>query len=249
METVYTDKFINICYHKNSSTLSGVWNPCETTLQYNYTLDNFRDFFDRLKPKNTLCNKQNLDFKLYENFNQKADTFLKETPLNKGFERKIAVVLNDDLYKKSTINNLAEKSDDGLKLRYFNKEQTAIEWLHSYFYDNGTNLVSQLNVKDTGNNTYEISLTVNKADVHEYLSILDHLLKNRDFCLENVHRFNSLTCREREILQYVLKGFKNMEIADNLFLSVETIKTHRKRILAKLTCQNIYSLAQYSVFF
>lgn len=41
------------------------------------------------------------------------------------------------------------------------------------------------------------------------------------------------TKREREILKHICKGRKNAEIAELLYVSEHTIKTHRKNILAK----------------
>jgi DNA-binding NarL/FixJ family response regulator len=47
-------------------------------------------------------------------------------------------------------------------------------------------------------------------------------------------RFGDLTERELEVLRLVAAGLSNGEIADSLFLSEATVKTHVTRILAKL---------------
>ncbi len=47
-------------------------------------------------------------------------------------------------------------------------------------------------------------------------------------------KLDSLTEREMEVLQLVSKGLSNQEIADEFVLSEGTVKTHVKRILAKL---------------
>ena len=44
----------------------------------------------------------------------------------------------------------------------------------------------------------------------------------------------SLTRREEEILSYLAKGLRYKEIAETLFISVETVRSHLRRIYDKL---------------
>jgi DNA-binding NarL/FixJ family response regulator len=45
---------------------------------------------------------------------------------------------------------------------------------------------------------------------------------------------DSLTDRENEILEYLSRGMRYQEIADNLFISVDTVRTHIRKIYEKL---------------
>jgi two-component system, NarL family, response regulator NreC len=56
-----------------------------------------------------------------------------------------------------------------------------------------------------------------------------------------------LTKREKEILQLVCREFSNAEIASQLFLSVGTVETHRKRIISKLGVNNTVGLVKFAI--
>lgn len=56
---------------------------------------------------------------------------------------------------------------------------------------------------------------------------------------------DSMTEREKDILRCVAQGLQNKEIADRLFISINTVTTYRRNISAKL---NIHSAAGLTVF-
>jgi DNA-binding NarL/FixJ family response regulator len=58
---------------------------------------------------------------------------------------------------------------------------------------------------------------------------------------------DSLTSREVEVLELVVEGFGNQEIAEALVISDNTVKNHVKRILEKLHLRNRVQAAVYAV--
>lgn len=56
-----------------------------------------------------------------------------------------------------------------------------------------------------------------------------------------------LTDREREVIKRIAMEKTNNEIADELFLSVETIRTYRKSLMAKLNVKSAAGLVKYAV--
>lgn len=49
---------------------------------------------------------------------------------------------------------------------------------------------------------------------------------------------SGLSQREKEIFEALLKGLPYKEIADTHFISVNTVKTHAKKIYSKLSIKN-----------
>ena len=56
-----------------------------------------------------------------------------------------------------------------------------------------------------------------------------------------------LSKREIEILTLICKEFSNSEIAEKLFLSVSTVETHRKNLIAKLGVNNTVGLVKFAL--
>jgi DNA-binding CsgD family transcriptional regulator len=103
--------------------------------------------------------------------------------------------------------------------------------------------------------------------VHEVLSLLRESGKsvhlNLDIDVENVGeavflikkklhhtqhatiQHHKLSIREIEILGLIMLGYTNQEIADKLFISYETVRSHRKNILTKTGARNTASLINY----
>jgi len=59
--------------------------------------------------------------------------------------------------------------------------------------------------------------------------------------------FQSLTPREREVLQLMAEGRSTKEIASDLFVSVKTIETHRQHIMQKLKTNSIADLTKFAI--
>ena len=57
--------------------------------------------------------------------------------------------------------------------------------------------------------------------------------------------FPFITRREKDVLQLVVEGYTNSEIAEKLFVSPATIDTHRKSLLAKFNMKNTAALVRF----
>lgn len=57
----------------------------------------------------------------------------------------------------------------------------------------------------------------------------------------------ALSQREKEIISCVVKGMTNKEIAEQLFLSVHTVITHRRNIARKLEIHSVAGLTIYAI--
>jgi len=101
--------------------------------------------------------------------------------------------------------------------------------------------------------SYVDKVVLGKYD--ETLSVYD----NNDVLYDKINRLQNspekksedgnelLSTREKEIVVCVVKGMTNKEIADNLFISVHTVITHRRNIAKKLQIHSPAGLTIYAI--
>lgn len=89
-------------------------------------------------------------------------------------------------------------------------------------------------------------LTVSKDEKFfcgKVLEVMNPDLNTKTFTCEGIR----LSKRELEVIEYVAQGFSNKEIAEEMFLSVHTVLTHRKNLMSKLGLKNTAGLVVYAV--
>ncbi len=78
----------------------------------------------------------------------------------------------------------------------------------------------------------------------------DMLIDSYIFESKKVHiasPLDSLSAREREVLQLVVEGKSNTEIADLLYLSIKTVETYRSRLMSKLGIHDLPTLVKFAI--
>lgn len=63
----------------------------------------------------------------------------------------------------------------------------------------------------------------------------------------DVPKLNTLSKREVELLKLIVEGRTNKEIADELFISVRTVESHKNHIMVKLELKNQVELIKFAI--
>jgi DNA-directed RNA polymerase specialized sigma24 family protein len=102
---------------------------------------------------------------------------------------------------------------------------------------------------EQGNPILSIAIA-NAIDPDHYITDkVQRMLEEKNFRKRNSEVFESLTKREKEILQYVALGKNTPEIATLVHLSDKTVNTHRKNIRKKLRIQSGYDINLFAQAF
>lgn len=76
---------------------------------------------------------------------------------------------------------------------------------------------------------------------------IERLLASESLTATTTEKNKGLSTREIDVLQLIVKGITNKEIADKLNISLNTVLTHRKNITAKLGIKTVSGLTFYAL--
>lgn len=84
-----------------------------------------------------------------------------------------------------------------------------------------------------------ISISQELSGMDGSIKAVSRLLDDNLYLRKNMKKFGSLTKREKQILKLVTQGLTTKQVAEKLFLSAQTVKTHRKNISKKLDLKRV----------
>ncbi|KAB2698736.1 response regulator transcription factor [Brucella haematophila] len=118
----------------------------------------------------------------------------------------------------------------------------------------------------TGHGDVPMAVTAFRDGVVDFIEKpLDdqYVLERIEFCLAKARdnarlrqqaddfarRYESLTQREKEVLEYIVAGKLNKQIADLMDISIKTVEVHRSRVMEKMQVTNVAELVRQKLSF
>jgi len=128
-------------------------------------------------------------------------------------------------------------------LSLFFTDSLLYEWIydaiHIVVYNMGIYFIAIYFIKFTNIQKDEIDMLKTESDYSINREKVDFL---------KLSKFETLSTREKEIALLVGEGLTNQEIGDCLFISAETVKTHRKNIKSKLSIKTNKDFFHFTLF-
>ncbi len=107
-------------------------------------------------------------------------------------------------------------------------------------------------LKNTGREElFKAIRTVSKGDSYFSKEVTETIMKGLMSSRKASSKTNSsipkLSRREKEVLKLIAQEFTTQEIADNLFISLKTVESHRSSLLSKLNARNSVGLVRIAL--
>ncbi|MGL5233148.1 MAG: response regulator transcription factor [Empedobacter falsenii] len=148
----------------------------------------------------------------------------------------------EDIYPK--VIRYCNEGNHATQLNFFQRVKLYKANRHRWFYT-----VCKLLVKNDADQQRLIMLSTPIDGVGALMEKVKRVLDENEYIRNNYKKFALLTKREKEILTLLSIGKSSMEIADQLFISKETVATHRKNIIRKLDVKSFAELLRFALAF
>ena len=244
METIYSSNYLQTFYDVESNLIIQKWLSSPNSLEiFKSEMLAFVYLYKKYRAKNLLWLQKNFSLEL----NSDTQIWLEENvniPLLKNGNKKCAFVIGSDLYAHLTILESFDKCHSCIAPKHFATEKLARKWLEEEL------LISQTSSKkrfffDGLDDEDNLIIRLPSKDIKHTLKSLNILLEKENFKTNNQKKFNLLTNREKEIMMYISKRENHQTIAEKLFISVHTVRTHYKNIKAKLNFESNKELLRF----
>jgi DNA-binding NarL/FixJ family response regulator len=88
------------------------------------------------------------------------------------------------------------------------------------------------------NGEFYLSARINASVIADFVQLAS---------ADKLSPFQTLSGREREVLQLIAEGHSTKEIAEKLSLSAKTVETHKQHIMDKLNIRTVAELTRYAI--
>lgn len=150
---------------------------------------------------------------------------------------------NDDMEDYlMKLDNLLNTSDIKETFTFF--QQVKLKAREEWVWHVASTKVFLKNEKDEPSHIITIALPID--GLKHIPNKAERLLAENEFYIMNSEKYKSLGKRAKKVLQLVALGKSSQEIAEELFISVETVKSHRKMIKQKLGINSVYEFTLYA---
>ena len=259
---VYNGPHLIIKYEKENSRLVKTWKSSPPDdASYRKELIEHLHIVTKIKPSQVLWLLNNLKFKVSDDTKKWVDENISMpifkagfiTKRQDGFDQVAFVVGQDVLAYIEVIDIFNEHSTSGFKPKYFATETEARNWLNAELNIKVSNREEEeltiifKEIDDKGKAVFEFKEDASNFDstINSFKTIIErsHFIKN------NIEKYASLTPREKETLKLIILGYTNEQISDKMYISFNTVRTHRNRIWQKLEIKHFQDCLKYKCFF
>ena len=140
------------------------------------------------------------------------------------------------MFSTLCVNIKSTTRSDKEEIKFYQAE----EWSHETEKQFLAKIQDVFSIARQLSKTLQVYITIETLEADKISFLLQRKINNQ-FEIKD----QKLSLREIEVLGLIMEGLTNHEMAEKLFISYETVRSHRKNILEKTGARNTVALINY----
>lgn len=237
--TIYSGKYLTVFYEKENSLFIQQWSNLLCCVNdFKSEMLQYVALYKQHKPCYTLWLQQDFSLILEKETYSWIEKEVNIPCVTFG-NKKCAFVVGRDVFAHVTVLDSFEETKSVVVTKHFLLEKEARSWLLTQEKDSDGNLKPKIVFEKTDSNGDLFFKIENaKSNVEEALKLFRNNAEEEQFSQKNLTKFITLSRREKEILKFIAEGKKHTDIAQSLFISIHTVRTHWRNIKSKLNIKS-----------
>ena len=202
--------------------------------------------FAELLPGITMIHNAQNNFQRLEYISKRGLEFLQATQeylISLGHEYYIKYFNQQDIWKlMEDMQGMLKRRDPNEIYTFYHQARPNEKSEWTWFL----NSMKILTFSDDGSPLLTITFAVMLDPNYSVTYKVDKVLDEKFFSIRNKSLYESLSKREKEILKLVAEGFTSEKISVKCNISVETVKTHRKKINQKINAKSLSDVQSFA---
>jgi DNA-binding CsgD family transcriptional regulator len=248
--TLFESDFFTVNYQEGNNLLVSTWSGKALNSDvFIKSLNSYMEVLGKSRAERVIWDHSNFSFQIPEKLYPWIEAEV-NLPAKKLGMKKIGFIIGQDVMAQFSTMDTFEATNSVFAPSYFSNPNKAFDWIKTNSPIDTNPFEKEISFfieKNADKGKAKISLEMDLEKLPFYLKVLKQYFGDHSFISKNYVRYMRLSVREKEILNLIVNGANSNKISEILFISVNTVTTHRKNIVRKLGCKNVAELARFSL--
>ncbi|MDB4533702.1 helix-turn-helix transcriptional regulator [Vicingaceae bacterium] len=260
---VYNGPHLVLTFEKEKNRFVNTWNSSPTSIKaFKNEMLEYLSTLEKINPSQILWFQEGFSFHIDDKTKLWVENHIMKKRLEADFISKsqdgfhhIAFIVGKDIIAHMEVMGMFNKKINGaFNAKHFATELEARKWLNNEYIINSQENEDEdesveINYKGIDSQGKAvIEFKKNAAEITSTLNSFKNILDENNFMKNNVEKYSKLSLREKETLKFIIQGITNKQISEKMFVSPNTVRTHRNRIWKKLDIKHFRDCLKYECF-
>jgi DNA-binding CsgD family transcriptional regulator len=232
---IYSSQYLTISFEEKNSRFIQFWKHSPKNIsEFKLEMLAYIALYKKHQPHQSLWLQENFSLLLDEAAHLWIEVNINK-PAKEYGNKKLAFVVSHDVLIHIDVINSFKENNSCISPKHFASESEASTWLNEDKIVTQNSHKMSVEFEGVDENGYGIiKFKSPSTEITKTFDSIKKMIETHEFIEKNLKKYILLTKREKQIIHIYAKIHNQNEIAEQLFISLHTMRTHWKNIKNKL---------------